>query len=399
MVKQLIMGKSVDSAEFRQRFSKAFDGRKDSMSFDGADKFDLSKLRALGKTYVGTGHSLTAGDGGETVPTPLANWFIDVIMWNTTLEQILPHYPMSASTLEVPKRTALTTTYFVDEGASFYTESGADKSSDATSKDTWTSVTLTAKKMGTLSGYTTELEEGSQFSIGQLVMQSMATDMGWSTERSIIQGNDSGGGTFATFPTGDVRRMWDGILTQIPGAVGDTGGVWTPEDASPEHWVDGGGDILSQDELNEIKTKIEEQGYSATHCFMRPTPVGAMRDPTNFEMFQGMKDVGNQAALIRGYVGDFYNTLIVSSNWLPYDSTSTGINGTGGEFCSASTDTVIFMMDVSQGMIGDKRMIEGRRRHKFEQDIEEFRLTRRLDFKVKHNEAFAGISRVKMAVS
>jgi HK97 family phage major capsid protein len=336
------------------------------------------------KTYVGTGHSSTNADGGETIPTPLANRFIDIVANNTFCRQVFKTVPMTAATLEIPKKTGLETTFLIGQGRDWTTEAGDDQSSTAITKGTWTSITLTASKFGTLSGYTTELGEDSLLNFAQVVMAGAARSLAEYEERSFLQG-DAAAATLSAFNAGDVRYAYNGIIISTPGDAPSTGSKWTPPDSSPVNWADGGDDRLTADELNAMIARIENNRHDCDLIVMSPNVQARLRDQTEFEMFQGLKDIGNQAALVRGLVGRYYTADIVRSSHIPLSADTT--------FTTAG-NTMVLGMDTREPLIGDRRRIEIRKRHRFYQDIEETRLTTRVAFQVQHNEGLAGINEV-----
>lgn len=381
---QYIIGKNLSDPSFRYKYAQDTEVR-----FDNAVKYDVSKAYA--------GHTAgTAADGGEFVPLPLADYFYDLVEKDVFARQLFAIKPMTSNTLEIPIKSAGLSVYLSGESKDMTTEGGAAGASSSYSKMTFTSTTLTAKKFVVLSGASTELLEDANINFSEAMLQSMARDLAEAEERAFIQGEAAG--TSLSWGAGDVRYAFDGLIWHVYGSNVSTGAHWTPDNASPVMWADGGNDVLTSDELNAMDTRIEEQGYRSTHIMMRPSVAGRLRDPTEFEMFQGLKDIGNMAALVKGYVGRYYTADILVSQFMPV-GTSSGISGTGSEFVAGTTDSTVLAFDVREPVIGERRKLEARRRHSFYVDVEETRFTERIAFDVPRPLGLAGINDVKNAVA
>lgn len=383
MTRQYIFGKGIENPDFKYKYHTDSEVR-----YDSATKFDIAKVYA--------GHNSTAANGGETIPTPLADYFYDLIEKDVFARQIFQTIMMPSNTFEIPTKSSGTAVYLLGEGANITTEGGSAGASTSLSRMQFSSVTLTAKKFAALSGYTTELGEDSNLDFGQVVMNDMSRYMAEAEEKAIIQGEASG--TSLSWGAGDVRYAFDGLIWHVYGSNASTGAHWTPDNASPVMWADGGSDVLTADELNGMIGRIEEQGYRCTHIMMRPTVAARLRDATEFEMFQGLKDIGNQAALVKGFVGQYYTANILVSQFMPV-GTSSGITGTGSEFVQGTTDSTVLGFDSREPVIGDRRRLEIRRRHSFYEDVEETRFTERMTFDLPRPLSIAGVNDVKNAVS
>jgi len=126
---------------------------------------------------------------------------------------------------------------------------------------------------------------------------------------------------------------------------------------------------------------IEDEGYQATDFFMRPKVAGRLRNITEFEEFQRLDAIGTRAALIKGYVGTFYTADIFITNKIPV----------GTAFGTGATDSCVLAFDRSQYIVGDRRRTSFVRKHGFEEDVDEIRVTERIGFINKHNEGMAVI--------
>jgi hypothetical protein len=350
------------------------------------------------------GHDSDAADGGETVPTPLSKRIINIVDNATFMRQISRGIYMPSKTYEIPKKTTLETSFRIREGRDWSTDVPTDAGGSAITKGVWTSITLTADKMGTISGYTTELDEDSLISWGMMTLMGMARSHGEGQEAALIQGQLAGAGTNSSlaYNAGNVRYMFDGLIWHIEGDATSTGGNWTP-DANTESdvmWIDGGSDVLTADELNDCMSKIEENRHELRYWIMRPKVRARMRDATEFEQLQSMKDIGDQAALIKGHVGRYYTGDIIISSFIPsgaWTGANTGTNASG-TYGTNSDDTMVLGLDNRELVVGDRRRLEIRRRHRFYSDINEIRMSSRFTFDVERAGGIAGINDVKLAI-
>jgi hypothetical protein len=119
---------------------------------------------------------------------------------------------------------------------------------------------------------------------------------------------------------------------------------------------------------------------------MRPRTAGRLRDDVEFEHFQTIKDIGMaKAALIRGYVGDFYGSNVFVTDRIP-EGTAFGTN---------ADDSLVLGFDRRLPLIGDRRQINFVKRHAFYVDAEEIKVSERVGFNRKFNEGLGLIVDVK----
>lgn len=358
--------------------------------------------RVMTKAY--DGQSSTAADGGETIPTPLADYYMDLLRDSTFVRQLGGTIGMTAKTLEIPKQLTGNTLYVVGEGKNLRSESGADGSSTAYSKSTMGSITLTNYKLGVLAGYTTELAEDSLIDIARFVITNGALAMAEGEEMAFIWGSsDTATGQLGdNLTAGQPSVLYDGLIDQIPHS-GDSpvGVLWTPEHTdNGDHIIDAEQSLLAQSHLNKAKAIVEnEKGNgSITDFLVPPNIVARMRDPVEWENFQSLDKIGGQAALLTGGVGNFYNSNIISSGHLPTgDKTAVGgyPQDASGIYVSGATDGCVIGLDRRSYVLGQRRGIEVRTQHNFDLDVEEIRFLERLAFKVRRPEWLVYIGDVK----
>jgi len=348
--------------------------------------FDVPKRHVLdGKTYFERAYAGTETsdlDSGGLAPTITADWLIDRIRWANKLRQICQVVPMPGKTWQIPKMTAGDTVYYQVEGYSVYSESGADNASSGFTEPTITHATMRATKMAGITGWTTELAEDSVIPIPELMFKELADSMADYEELAMIQGDYQYGNSISgavgggfddmnTSNVGDVRYMFDGLLVLTPGAANVTP-YGTPDDTSPENAIDGGSDPLTKEELDKLLAVIEDNNFTCTNMFMKSNVAARLRNTTEYEEFQRLDAIGNRAALIKGYVGTFYTADIFRTNKIPV----------GAAFGTNSTDTCVLKINFV-------------RKHRFEYDADEIRVTERIGFLVRHNEALGVIWDVK----
>ena len=357
--------------------------------------FDASSYKKAQVNKAYSGHTSVAAEGGETIPTPLADYFMELLRDGTVLRQLFQEIPMTALTLEIPKMTAGNTMYFAGEGLDMATEGGASGSGSSISRTTWSSVTLTNYKLGVLTGYTTELAEDSLIDIGRMVVEQGALAMAAGEEQAWIWGDARG--DFYTYTAGQPELKYNGLISETPGTGYPTGA--TMNDVAPDNVIDGASDLLTFNELNDLLSRIEDQAGNGKvdTLLVPPKVIARMRNPVEFEMFQSIDKIGaDKAALLKGQVGDYYGAKIISSGFLPVGTDTAPANADAGSgFLSGTTDTMILGFDNRCATIGQRRAIEIRSRHKFYNDLEEVRFLERVAFQVMRNEWLGGIFDVK----
>lgn len=369
-----------------------------------ANMNDFRRASGLLSKAAYAGHDSDNADGGETIPTPLSKRIIDIVDNATFMRQISRNIFMPSKTYEIPKKTALETSFRIREGRDWSLDVPTDSGGSAITKGTYSSITLTADKMGTISGYTTELDEDSLVSWGMQTIMGMARSHAEGQEKALLQGQLEGTGTTSNlgYNAGNVRYMFDGLIWHIEGDATSTGGNWTP-DANTESevmWIDGGSDVLTTDELNDCMAKVEENRHKLVYWIMRPKIRARMRDSTEFDQLQSMADIGQQAALIQGHVGRYYEGDIIVSSFLPTGAWTGADSGTDadGNFGTNADDTMVLGIDNRELVIGDRRRLEVRRRHRFYSDVNEIRMSSRFTFDVERAGGIAGINDVKLAI-
>jgi hypothetical protein len=359
------------------------------------------------KAYAG--HTSVAAEGGETIPTPLADYYLDLLHDSTWVRQVFQTIPMTNATLEIPRLTAGNTAYHQGEGTSMTTEAGGDGSSTSYSRTTWSSITLSVDKIGVLTGFSTELAEDSLINVAQMVMQNGAIAMAEAEESAFIKGQvlATGNNIGGLYTAGQPERLYNGLIPNVPwqsnsGVVQVSAAGWTSLNvANGDNIIDGAQALLTFDMLNDLLATIEDKAGNGKvdTIVLPPKLVARMRNPVEFEMFQSLDKIGDKAALVRGQVGDFYGSKIISSGFMPRgtDTTPGDMDDATNGIVTNSTDTVVLGFDSRAAVIGQRRGIEMKTRHLFYNDVEEVRFLERVGFSVLYPQWLGMIGDVKNA--
>lgn len=353
-------------------------------------KYEFGK-RGMTKAY--SGHTSVAAQGGETIPSPLADYFLELIRDSTFLLQEFKHIKMSADSFEIPRMTGKNSAYIIGEGKDMVTEGGSDQSSNSYSRTTWDSITLNAKKLGVLTGYSSELAEDSLIDVASMTMLEAVKQMGEAIEQAFIWGDTTG--AIISYAAGLPEKAWDGLIHQTPSSSNAPAG-WTPVNSSVDNIVDAAQSLLTRDIVSDFINRLElvTGNRKMDTMVIPPALIGRFRDNVEFEDFQGIQHIGNKAALLRGQVGDFYNVKIVPSGFIPKGGDTSPATATGN-YVSDATDTLVLGYNKEAMLIGDRRSLEIKKRHRFYQDVEEVRLLNRLALETQREQYLALIGDVK----
>ncbi len=375
-------------------------------TFD-AQAYDRMRL----KTKAFAGQTTTPADGGETIPTPLAAYYMDLLRDSSIIRQLSEEIRMSAATLEIPRQLTGNTLFVVGEGSNMRTEGGASGSGDSMTKATFDSITLTNYKLGVFAGYTTELAEDSLIDVARMVITNGALALAEGEEMAFIWGstNAGGGEIGAGYTAGQPSLKYSGVIQEVPYAsnagVVPIGMGWTsPNTSNRDHVIDATQALLTFNHLNNAKAIIEDvKGNGKVTDFLVPPKIVArMRNPVEFDMFQSLDKIGNKAALITGAVGDFYGSGITPSGFLPTgDKTASAgyPQNASGTFVDGATDGMILGFDRRALVIGQRRDISARSEHILNDDVEVIRWLERVAFKVRRPEWLVLIGDVKNEAS
>jgi len=354
-----------------------------SIILDSRDHLYNSKV--FGGALEGTDSA-----GGYTVPSPLANFFIDRIAVRSWMRQLIRAVPIDSKTLDIPIMVSGNSVYFGSEGYSMVTEGGSDQSSSSMGKIVWDQLTITPKKFHALTGYSTELEEDSALNIAQITTDELLRGISEAEQLAVMQGST----TLFSWTAGDVRKAFGGIINSTPGTNAGTGAKWTPptSDSVADNWINAGSSKLTTKDILELQAKLAEQNGILNTIMVNPTVGVRLNDPIEFEQFQTIDKIGGEAANQRGVVGRVYGADVIVCNDLP-----TGV-AVFNVSVSAPKDTLVLGFDKDTLNLYDRRLITMRMRYKFEEDVIEQQYTQRLTFAAHQKKLLAGLAQVQSAV-
>lgn len=116
-------------------------------------------------------------DGGYTVPVETSSEIIRLVEEYGVARRFARNYGMNSNTLNVPKRSAGNTAYFVEESAEI-TESALS----------FTNVGLTAKKLAVLNPFSSEINEDSVANMAELIMSDAALAFAEKEDQCVFNG-------------------------------------------------------------------------------------------------------------------------------------------------------------------------------------------------------------------
>lgn len=362
----------------------------------------------IDKAYT-AGQNTANADGGHTVPSPLADYYIELLHDSTVLRQLFSQIFMTSKTFELPQLDSGLTGYILGEGADWTSESGASGSASGITKAGFSKHTMTNYKLGVFAGYTSELQEDSLIDIAEMLVQQGVIAMAKAEEQAWINGDadQTAGQIGAGYTAGQPEYYYSGLIAEVPYAsnsgTAPVGAGWTAKNQDFDAIIDNAQALLREKDLNKLMAITEanvEGDTRMSDILVSPYVLARMRDPIEFENFQRVDAIGaDKAALLRGNVGDYYGTNIISSGFIPVgtDTAPQDMDGTNG-IVSNSTDTVVLGLNRDAAMIGMRREVELMQKHNFEGDYEELRWLERVAFHVTRPEFLAMIGDVKNAI-
>ncbi len=361
-------------------------------TFDG-DLYNKYKgnLKAYG------GQSSVTADGGELVPSPLANYIKEMLFNANFIRGITPTINLKSATLKLPIETGVPSAYVVGEGANIRSESGIDGSSDLLSKSTLSNIEFSVDKIGALVGWTTEIEEDSEIDIGRFVVDRGVMSLANSEESMAILGDSTG--AIVSYQAGQPEILVDGIIHQVPHSDNSTnGGLWTPVNTDYDNIIAGGSDVLTLNEVIKAQAIVNKNGKQQLKAdtLVVPSMVYArMLHPVEFEPFSTLDKIGNSASVIAGHVGNIYGMNVIVSDNLPQGGVTSPATMTGN-FVTSDSDTVVLALNSKDyARFVMRRELELRSEHDFNTDSEKTRMLERIGWKSYRPELVSMIHNVK----
>lgn len=296
--------------------------------------------------------STTAGVGGDFLPVPLANTFIDLVRDQNWVRQLVQAVPMGSKTLDFPK---------ILSGPSVYYESAENAQAVETSMTTG-SVRLTAKKFFAQLKASEELFEDAAFDMDSIIRQHFVNSLADAEEEAFISG-DSDHAAAAGTPAAataqnwyakDHRLIFDGLL-----ALGQASGAATG--------VNGLGGSMT---AALVRQAIYELGVYARSMkdviiLLNPWSANELMDDSKIVT---LDKYGPQATIFTGEIGRLYGQVRILAS--PYLA-----NGKGVFFHKGNP------------LIGDRRMVRLRGEDVIEYDQRRLVISERIDFVIQYADA------------
>ncbi len=301
--------------------------------------------------------STSAGAGGDFLPTPLADEFIDYVREMNVCRQLFRTVTMTSKTLDFPKILSAAKVYYQSTEAGEATE---------TSFTTGT-IRLTAKKFMSQMIVSEELYEDSNTNFQTVVRDQFANAVAEAEEEAMLVGDTThtataasdAASTTANWFTKDHRLTWDGLYT-LAGRV-----------ASSAPRVDAGGAAMSTALVRQAMFNMGKYGRVMQNLvvFLNPWSVNQLLDDSKLVT---VDKYGPDATIHSGEFGKLYGKItVISSDYLP--------DGGG------------VITHVRNPVIGDRRLIKVKSEEVIQNDARRTVTSTRLDFKVEHHGALCQI--------
>lgn len=306
----------------------------------------------------------TAGTGGDFLPTPLANEFIDLVREKNFCRQLFRTFWMESKTRDVPKVLSAPEVYYEStEGTEAY----------ETTMTTGT-IRLTARKMFAQLKLTEEVIEDAQLDFHQIVRDHFANALAKAEERAMLIGNPAATANASTpaaatsnnWFTKDPRLAWYGLVTlgsDIAGTLSDGDRA-----ANRVYAQDG---AMTPSIANQAMYNLGVYGRSMDDLilFLNPWSGSQLLDDTKLVT---VDKYGAKATIITGEIGRLYGRIrVIISAYIP--------DGYG------------IMTHKSNPMIGDRRKVKIKEEEIIQNDLRRIVISERADFKVEYQDAICQI--------
>lgn len=321
------------------------------------DKANLAK--ALEKAL-----NTSAGTGGDFLPTPLADEFIDLIRDENFCRQMFRKYNMISKTRDVPK---------ILTGPGVYYESTEATEATETTMTTGT-VRLTARKLMSQIILAEEIIEDSAQDFEGIVTDHFTSAMAEAEEQAMLVGDPShtaAAGTVAAATDNnwfskDARTAWYGLVTLGGDIIGTLG---AGNRAANRVYASG----------NDMSTAIVRNGlynlgkygrkFSKIVCFVNPWSSSQLLDDSKLVT---LEKYGPKATVFTGEIGALYGKIkCINSSFIP--------------------DGYAVMTHIDNPFIGDRRQIKLKEEEVIKNDTRRIVISERMDFKVSYQDAICQI--------
>jgi HK97 family phage major capsid protein len=296
--------------------------------------------------------STTAGVGGDFLPVPLANTFIDLVRDQNWVRQLVQTVPMGSKTLDFPK---------ILTGPSVYYESAENAQAVETSMTTG-SVRLTAKKLFAQLKASEELFEDAAFDMDTIIRQHFVNSLADAEEEAFVDGETThtasavtpGAATESNWYTKDHRLIFDGLATLSTASGAATG-------------VNGAGASITSAMIREAIYNLGVYARSMKDVVVLLNPWSANELLDDAKLVT-LDKYGSQATIFTGEIGRLYGQARVLTS--PYLADGKGV-----------------FFHRGNPLIGDRRLVRLRGEDVIEYDQRRLVISERLDFVVQYANA------------
>jgi len=302
----------------------------------------------------------TGSEGGYLVPEEFSARLLELIQAKTVSLQDLEQVKMNAQVMYIPKVTAGSTAYWVNETGTI-----------TASQPEYGRITLTAKKVAALVEASSEVLEDANVSMANHIVDQMATDIALEVDDEIINGT---GGTF------DGLR-YTGSFTNAVDA-GDSGTLGTGATSAANISLT----VVSKAITEVLKDNHEQPDVS----YWNPRTVGSLMlltDSSGRPMLN--QETWGSPLLREGVMYTLYGTKVRSSTQMPINLSY----GTG----SGETTCADALVGKSKmfGIYGNRRGFIWKTDYVIASDKYQYQTTMRAAFSVKYPDAYCLIRAIK----
>ena len=323
---------------------------------------ELLKTDAFG----GTGAAMpTAGThiGADYIPLGFSAELIDYVRLQLKVAALHRRINMPTPQYKLPVHGGTDiTAYLVGETLTSATPEGRPTAS----RPTTTSVTLDAKKIGSLVYFSEEITEDSIIPVVPFLKDSMARSMAFAQETAVINGQLTGTIDSGDVPgSADVRKAWDGYRYKVQSAA--------KVDCSG--WTTGGTYAQGAAYLRQMRAKMGKYGVDPNNLAY-VTSISGYHQMLGIAEVLRLNEYGPNATILSGELGKFDNIPIIVSEFVREDTNALGVyDGV------TTTKTIIMLVHTPSFLFGDRRAITVKTWDMPQDDSHLLVCHQRLDFK------------------
>lgn len=308
--------------------------------------------------------STASGAGGDFLPTPLANEFIDLVREKTVFRQMFRTVFMPSKTYDFPK---------ILSGPSVYYESNEGVEAIETNLTTGTN-RLTARKFMAQMKASEELFEDASQDMSAIMRNHFAASMGEAEEETCLVGDRShtatavtpGAASAANWYTKEHKLAWNGILT----LGGDIVGTLSAGNRAANR-VNATGADMSTSLIRQLLYNLGKYGRTMSNIvlFVNPWSANQLLDDAKLVT---LEKYGPKATIFTGEFGKIYGKItVISSDFV--------------------TDQYAIGTHIGNVIIGDRRLVKIKSEELISFDSRRIVISQRADMQVEYQDALCQI--------